>query len=94
MVPFTTKLRKPDGVLFQQVPEGDSVLLHVKRGEYFGLDKMGHIMWTKLVLSPSIQAAYDEILSEFDADADRIRADMVKLIDELVAHDLLEIVEA
>ena len=48
MVSFTSKLVKPEGVLVQQVPEGDSVLLHVKSGEYFGLDTIGHAMFQKL----------------------------------------------
>ncbi|MBL4883364.1 MAG: PqqD family protein [Planctomycetaceae bacterium] len=94
MVSFTSKLVKPEGVLVQQVPEGDSVLLHVKSGEYFGLDTIGHAMFQKLTCSSSIQVAYDEILSEYDVQADGLHTDMVALIDELVSHDLLEIVEA
>lgn len=86
----TMKLVQPQDVLVQQVADGESVLLHISSGEYFGLDRMGQIMWSSLTTSESVQAAYDQLLARFEVEPERLEADLQALIEKLLSHGLVE----
>ena len=60
-LPFDTIVRAPGHVLVREL-EGESVLLNLDSEAYFGLDEVGTRMWAVLTTSPTIQAAYDELL--------------------------------
>jgi len=89
-VRFDQQLVRTEDVLFQEI-EGESVLLNVTKGEYFGLNESGHRMWLILTESDSIQQAYEKLLDEFDVEPEHLRKDLTELVDSLVEHGLVRI---
>lgn len=73
------------------VIEGESVLLNLNNESYYGLDEVGTRMWELLTTSESIQAAYDQLLDEYEVEAETLRRDMQNLISNLFDQGLLEI---
>jgi hypothetical protein len=80
----------PPDVLIQEV-QGESVLLNLNSGRYFGLDDIGTRMWQLITTSPSLQGAYETLLAEYDVGADRLQQDLQNLIGKLAEHGLVEI---
>jgi hypothetical protein len=80
----------PADVLVQQL-QGESVLLNLRTGRYFGLDQVGTRMWTVLTTAESLQAAYDALLAEYEVDGHRLDQDLRTLVEKLVEHGLLEV---
>lgn len=70
---------------------GESVILNCQTESYFGLDHTGTRMWTALTTSASIQAAYESLASEFDADKDLLRRDLLAFIEQLTDRKLIEL---
>lgn len=87
---FAMRVTVPADILTREL-EGETVLLNLDSGSYFGLDDVGTRMWMKLATSESIQAAYDILLAEYDVDAVMLRRDLHNLIEKLVEHGLLEV---
>jgi hypothetical protein len=48
-------------------------------------------MWEVLSSAPSVQAAFDQLLSEYDVDAGRLHIDLEKLVSELLEHGLVRL---
>jgi len=67
----------------------ETVVLDLVRGEYFSLDEVGSKVWDSLVAGSSVPEVVAALEKEFDADAERIEADVVALVDDLVARRLL-----
>jgi hypothetical protein len=80
----------PADVLIQEL-QGESVLLNVGTGRYFGLDEVGTRMWAALTTTESLQAAYDTLQAEFDVDGPRLEGDLRNLVEKLVEQGLVEI---
>jgi hypothetical protein len=80
----------PADVLVQEL-QGESVLLNVGTGRYFGLDEVGTRMWAVLTTAESLQAAYDTLLAEYDVDGQRLEGDFRTLVEKLVEHGLVEV---
>lgn len=70
----------------------ESVLLNLETERYFGLDETGTRMWQLAVTAPCLQHAYEQLLSEFDVESERLRADFSDLLDRLVESGLLTVV--
>ena len=87
---FDRPVYAPEHVLMREL-DGESVLLNLDSETYFGLDQVGTRMWSLLTGAPSIQAAYDALLTEYDVTPDVLRQDMETLLGELLDHGLLEL---
>jgi hypothetical protein len=88
--PPGARLLVPEGVLVRDL-HGESVVLNLQTEKYFGLDEVGTRMWEVLTTADTIQAAYETLLVEYEVEPNLLRADMEKLISELVEHGLLVI---
>jgi hypothetical protein len=90
MVRFSDGVVAPPHVLVRFLDK-ESVLLNLETERYFGLDETGTRMWQLLTSSPSVDAAYQELLAEYDVDASKLRANLSELLDRLLAHGLLHV---
>lgn len=77
----------PD-VVFRDV-EGETVLLHLERGIYFGLDAVGTRVWTTLVQHGCARPAVPALLEEFEVAPDVLERDIAHLLDALIGNDLV-----
>jgi hypothetical protein len=76
------------GVLFRQLG-GETVLLRPNSGWYFGLDVMGSLVWQLLQEHGRLPPVLEALLREFEVEEDRCRADLERLIGELLENGLL-----
>jgi hypothetical protein len=81
---------RSDDVLFQIVA-GEAVLLDLKREHYFGLNDVGTRIWQLLETAGPLQGVYDTICAEYDADPERIRADLIELMQALERAGLIQV---
>jgi hypothetical protein len=90
MTDIDTRVSIPSDVLFHEL-DGEAVLLNLQTGKYFGLDPTGTRIWHYLVEFGLLGMAYERMLDEYDVDAEVLRADMLALVDQLAAHDLIRL---
>jgi hypothetical protein len=90
VVPFTNRAAAPAHVMVRYL-DRESVLLNLETEQYFGLDETGTRMWQLLTASPNIDAAYQELLEEFDVEPELLRANLVELLGRLVESGLLQV---
>jgi hypothetical protein len=83
-------VRVPERVEFSRVRD-QIALLNVETGAYFGLDEIGARMWDLLREHRTPRAAAERMEQEFHVEPDRLRADLLRLVRELVDKGLLEI---
>jgi Coenzyme PQQ synthesis protein D (PqqD) len=80
----------PSDVLFHEL-DGEAVLLNLNTGKYFGLDPTGTRIWHFLVEDGSLSVAYNRMLDEYEVDAERLRADLLALVDRLATYGLIRL---
>ncbi len=81
-----------EGVLVRQL-ENESVLLNLDSESYFGLDEIGTRMWGVLTDSPSVEAAVEKLVAEFDVEPGQLRADLSELIQKLEEAGLIRVTD-
>ncbi len=90
MLTFKDRATVPRHVLVRLLDQ-ESVLLNLETERYFGLDETGTRMWQLLTTSPDIDAAYQELLAEYDVQPELLRENLAELVGHLVEHGLLQI---
>lgn len=65
------------------------VILDLRNGGYFGLNRVGRIVWAGLGAGDSDQVLLQRLLSRFSAPPEVIKADLEQLLRKLGAQDLL-----
>jgi len=76
-----------DDAVFREL-EGESVLLNLETGMYYGLDAVGTRAWQLAALDGSLRAVRDALVEEYDAAPDVIERDLLSLADALVGKGL------
>ena len=67
------------------------VLLDLKSGVYHGLEAVGARVWELLASPVSVRQVRDKLLEEYDVDPRQCEQDLLKLIEELRNHGLVEV---
>jgi hypothetical protein len=83
--------RIPPRISFRRVRD-EMALLNLDTGVYFGLDEVGARMWELVAEHGCLQLVAEQMEKEYDVDPVRLRQDLLRLVDELMAKRLLEIV--
>ena len=93
MLTFKDRATAPKHVLVRLLDQ-ESVLLNLETERYFGLDETGTRMWQLVTTSPNIDAAYRELLAEYDVQPELLRENLTELVEHLVEHGLLQVLPA
>ncbi len=87
-ISFSERVNVAPDVLFRLVGE-EGVLLNLNTTLYLGLNPSGTRMWESLISAESIQAAYDELLKEYEVQPAQLRADLEEFIERLLGQKLI-----
>ena len=90
MTTLTSIIHIPEDVLFREVG-GEAVILNLATGKYYGLDEVGTRMWALLAEHGSVGAVAPILLQEYEVDEERLKADLLELVDKLAAQELVKI---
>ncbi|RPH77339.1 MAG: PqqD family protein [Nitrospiraceae bacterium] len=81
-------LRVADEIVFRDLA-GESVLLNLGTGTYFGLDAVGTRLWHLIAEHGSTALVFETLLAEYEVDALRLQKDLGALTEQLLAKGLL-----
>jgi len=93
MVSLADRVTVPSHVLARFLDK-ESVLLNIETERYFGLDETGTRMWQLVTAAPRIEIAYQQLLDEYDVEAELLRANLTELLSRLVENGLLQVVSS
>lgn len=67
---------------------GETMLLDLASGTYFGLNEVGGAVWNALESGASLAEACDQIEAQFDVPRGQLEADVLALAEQLVSQGL------
>ena len=92
-VSLDDRIQIHDHVISRQL-DGEIVMLNLQTAMYFGLDPVATRVWTLIGDHHRLGAVFDVMLAEYDVAAETLRADLLKLADQLVAKRLVLVAPA
>ena len=86
-IPLDSTVAPSDDAVFREM-DGESVLLNLETGMYFGLDEVGTRVWRLAADNGSLRAVRARLVEEYDADPATIERDLLALAEALVSKGL------
>ncbi len=72
---------------------GESVILHLKNGIYYGLDRVGTRIWSLIQAPKTVVSVRDALLDEYDVDPERCEEDLLAILQRLADQELVQVVD-
>lgn len=88
-----TNINPSPNVLTQDLDD-ELVFLDIKNEQYFGLEGMGSDIWQALTEKNSLHEAIDSLIADYDVTREQLEQDILKLVEELIDNELVEVVTA
>ena len=85
----TTRYKPSPDVMLSTVDDG-AVLLHLKRGIYFGLNPVGADIWEMLGKGLDSDTCASQLVERYDIDKATAASDYQTLINELLEQGLID----
>jgi hypothetical protein len=67
------------------------VILHLKNGVYYGLDEVGARIWNLIQEPKAVNEIRDVLLDEYEVEPESCERDLLALLEELAAENLVEV---
>lgn len=68
---------------------GETVILHLGNGTYYGLDAIGTLLWEGLKLGRPPEDVCTQILAEYEVERATLERDLRDFLKDLEEHDLI-----
>lgn len=73
---------------------GEAAVLHIRKGTYYGLDPVGARVWALLQQPRRVAEIRETLFEEFEVEPARCEADLLALLEKLLAEELIEVRES
>lgn len=70
---------------------GETVILGLSAGRYYGLDAVGARIWQLIQTPKAVADVRRIIVGEYEVDPDRCEADLLQLLEHMLAAGLVEV---
>jgi len=89
-ITLTSRVRVSDAVVSRDL-EGESVLLHLTSGVYFGLDPVGTRIWHLLNEPRGLPDVLDALVDEYEVARGQCERDLLRFVGQLREKALVEV---
>jgi hypothetical protein len=69
--------------------EGETVMMSVEKGRYYGLDLIGSQVWAQIEKPVKVSELIDALLLKYDVDRETCERDVLAFLEELYADGIL-----
>ena len=73
--------------------DGAAAILHTETGIYYSLDGVGVRIWELLQAPRQVSELRDRVVAEYAVEPARCEADLLALLADLTAHDLVHVTD-
>lgn len=86
---LASRVTIPEAVVSRDLG-GETVVLNLETGVYFGLDPVGTDIWTALGTGATLQETADQLQAKYDATAEVVAADVLRFVGQMAAKGLVQ----
>jgi len=71
--------------------DGETVMMSIEQGSYFGIDAIGSHIWNVLEEEISVEALCARLCEKYDVEESQCQQDVIRLLEKMQEHNIIEI---
>jgi len=88
---MNSKLVRDNDVIFSDM-DGETVMMSIERGEYYGINPIGSRIWSLLETPRTVSALCDTLCPDYDVTPEQCAVDVQLFLIQLVDKGVIKIV--
>ena len=89
-IKLNTRLRLNQELLQSEI-DGETIMMSIDNGEYYGLNSVASRIWEILKTEPLFSELLDTLTSEYDIDKNQCKTETLEFLNKLVTTKLIKI---
>lgn len=81
--------RNPD--IIHTDMDGETVMMSIEQGEYYGLDKVATQVWDLLESEMSVSEICDKLCEKYEVEAEQCMADTLPFLNDMAEHKVINV---
>jgi hypothetical protein len=94
MLSVNARVRRKDDEIVAKIMDGEAVIINLANGLYYSTDLLGGTIWSMIEADEPLSHIIATIVARYDVAHAQAQADTLRLVDELLAQDLVSVVES
>lgn len=90
MISDTTVISQAESLVAVDM-EGETVMLSIEKGKYYGMDPVGSKIWNLINESRSLSGLIELLVGEYEVEAEQCKNDVLKFLQYLVEEGLVKL---
>jgi hypothetical protein len=86
-----TKVSTNPNVVFTEMENGESVLLHLETNQYFSLNETGTLIWQEIIKAHDLGKIGQELETIFEVTSEQATRSVIELVGKLVSEKLVSL---
>ncbi len=91
MLTFQSCLRPNEKEVAAKVMDGEAIMINLSNGIYYSMNNVGGLVWEMIEGRHSLEKIVEGVLSRYDGSAEQVRADVERVVAELVQENLVKV---
>ena len=81
-------IERKEGIVQAEI-DGETVMMSIDSGEYYGLDPVASRIWAIVETPLSVQALNEQLLSEYDVSEEQCQSDVLKFLSDMAENKVI-----
>ena len=73
--------------------DGETVMMSIENGQYYGLDQIGSHIWSKLETPQKVEELCQELGKEYDVTEQECQKDVLQFLNTLSENGIIEVTD-
>ena len=91
MITLASKIKRSPEIVHSKI-DGETVMMSIQQGEYYGLDTIGSHVWALLDEETNVSDLCDKLSTTYAVDESTCQADVIHFLQDTFEHNIIEIV--
>lgn len=88
-ISIDTSVAKDSSQIIDRVVDGETLLIHLRSGDYFSLNSTGTKVWENIDGSRTVKDLAALVLAEYDGEEPQVLRDVLSLVNQLADEGLV-----
>lgn len=81
-------IERKEGLVQAEI-DGETVMMSIDSGEYYGLDPIASRIWAIVETPLSVQALNEQLLSEYEVSEEQCQSDVLKFLSDMAENNVI-----
>lgn len=93
LIKMDSKIVRETHLVFNEM-DGETIMMSIENGEYYGMNSMGSRIWKLLETPRSVTEICDTLLPDYDVTPDQCAKDLIPFLNKMAKKGVIKILQS